>query len=283
MGDPIDTTKLRNSVDVEKMRRKNNQMYTMDSDSADSSDEEHAIIDNLSDLDRRCDEVGYGKPTGLDPTLPNVDTNTTKETFDRILDKLTELIDVHRARDQDDAEERKFRDGKPDLVNESPGSLDSSNPGGGQLYEQITEVPLWDQNLPAIHPRSSTPVLKVTYHQDRSNQANVTQRSTARSVAVQTEQNLPTSQGKKQGTEALSTPCDPFPLQDTLSTMDSNEVKLCKTNQPGSSKLEGGKSETIPSMRSNLIRKPKSRPNRAQIAPEIAPKSRPNCMVTYNM
>ena len=89
MSEPIDMTKLRNSLDVEKRRRKENLMYMMDSDSAGSLEEEYAVIDNLSDLDRRCDEVGYGEPTGLDPTPQNVDTNTTKETFDRILDKLT--------------------------------------------------------------------------------------------------------------------------------------------------------------------------------------------------
>ena len=108
MSEPLDTTKLRNSLDVEKMRRKDNPMYPMDSDSADSSEEEHAIIDNLSNLDRRCDEVGYGETTVLDPTPQNLDMNATKETFDRILDKLTEVIDVHRARDQDNAEEKEF-------------------------------------------------------------------------------------------------------------------------------------------------------------------------------
>ena len=106
---------------------------------------------------------------------------------------------------------RNFRDGNTDVVNDSPVSLDSSNPGGCQLGDQITEVPRGDQNSPGRHPRSSTPVLKVTYHQDQSTQANVKQGSMARSVAVQAEQNLPTSQGKKQGTEALVTPSDPPP------------------------------------------------------------------------
>ena len=250
MSESIDTTKLRNSVYVEKMRRKDDQVYIMDSDSADSEDDGHAIIDDMSDLDRRCEEIGYGNSTGLDPTPQNVDTNTTKETFDRILDKLTEVIDVHRARDQDGTEERGYRDGMPVLVNDSPGSKDSSNPGVGQQGEQVTDVPLGKQNLSAIHPRSSTPVLKVTYHQDRSTQADVTQGSTI--------QKLPTSQGKKSGTEALVTPGDPYPKQDTLSTIHSNEVKPCNSNQLGSSNSGGmGKSESLPSVRSNLIRKPK--------------------------
>ena len=229
MSEPIDTTKLRNSLYVEKRRRKDNLMYMMDSDSAGSLEEEYAVIDNLSDLDRRCDEVGYGETTVLDPTPQNLDTNTTKETFDRILDKLTEVIDVHRAQDQDETEGRGFRDGMTDLANDSPGYHDSSNFGGGKLDVQITEVPLGDQDPLVIPPRSSTPVLKVSYHQDRSaqtTQANVTQGSTARSVAVLSEQHLSSSQGKKPGTGALTKSCDPILLQDTLSTNHSNEVKI---------------------------------------------------------
>ena len=229
----------------------------MDSDSAGSSEEEYAVIDNLSDLDRRCDEAGFGETTVLDPTPQNLDMNATKETFDRILDKLTEVIDVHRARDQDNAEEKNFREGKSDLVNDSPVSLDSSNQAGCQSGDQTTEVPRGDQNPPGRPPRSSTPSFKITYHQDQSTQAEMTQGSMAKSVAVQAEQDLPTSQRKKHGKEALATPSDPLPLQDIVSTLHSKEVKPCKINQPGSSKLGGGKPEQLPSVRSNLIRKPK--------------------------
>ena len=215
-------------------------MYYVDSESADSSEDEHAIIDNLSDLDRRCDEIGLGETTILDPTPQNVEMNATKETFDRILDKLTEVIGAHRARDQDGAEERSFRDGTPDLENESPVSIEPSNPGASQLVDQITEVPPRDQTSIGRHLRASTPAMKVTYLQDQSTQATVKQGSKARSVAVQSEQNSSSPSEKKQGTDAPVPLSDTSALQDTLATIQHKEVKPCQFSQSVSPKVGGG-------------------------------------------
>ena len=227
--------------------------------SEETSDMEPAILDDLSDFDRRCDELGYDETMNMEAT---VDINNTKETFDKILDRLTEVIDKHKTRTEEGLLEGaasellpSHRDHVDDSARELPLTQGASPRGSVPQKDQITELPPATKDQITPPHGTSTPVLQASCLQNRSAQTtDVHEKTKGATIPTKMTRDSTTLTNAAKAGLLLAGPSSPGTApktspatqeqsttqQDVLSTINCNEVTPFNTGQPDTVTNEGG-------------------------------------------